>query len=437
MSRSPVRPRDLHRNAPRPVPLVISSAFHVLLAAALLWTWNLPDVNRQQKKLPDEQKETPRETKIIWYHLQKLPEVSSEQGPDTNRRPDAVQPSKTVMISQPKVVAPAPQIIRQPEDPLPLLRVPVPNLIAVKRGSPALPDLPEQPLPLFARRPNVPIALDLKKPEPKEFVPPQLQSTAKKPPTTPTMVAVPEPSVIAPGGSGGSNDVNALVLSLLPGRGVPPPGHSDASAGPAGNGPPGQSQGQGIKIAGVTVRPEPPKEVKPEPESKPYIATSVAPLENTLSAPLPASSRTIPRSIESRFHGRVVYAVVVPMRKVPGYAEDWTIWFTPHQAGEGVTSAAQMRPPLPIRRFFVRNGEVPFPQGRVQIFALIDKLGRIDSITVGGSSGAASDAVIADLKSWEFVPALRNREAVDVDVIVELSYNSRSVGTGTMGTSER
>ena len=392
-----------------------------------------------QQKLPDELKETPHETKIIWYHLQKLPEISSDQGADTNTRPEAVQPSKAVMISQPKMVDPAPQIIRQPEDALPLLRVPVPNLIAIKRGSPALPDLPEQPLPLFARRPNIPIALDLKKPEPKEFVPPQLQSNAKKAPSAPTMVAVPDAPVVAPGGSNGNNDVNALVLSLLPGRGVPPPGHSDASSGPPGNGQPGPSQGQGIKIAGVTVRPEPPKEVKPEPESLPFVATSVAPLQNTLSAPLPPSSRTIPRSIESRFHGRVVYTVVVPMRKVPGYAEDWTIWFTPHQSADGVTSSAtQMRPPLPIRKFLVRKADdTTFPQGRVQFFALIDKLGRVDSITIGGDSTPATDAAIADLKSWQFVPALRNREAVDVDVIVEFSYNSRSASTGTMGTSER
>jgi hypothetical protein len=437
LSRSPARPRDLHRNSPRPVPLIFSSALHVLIATALLWTWNFSETIPQEK-LPDEQKETPHETKIVWYHLQKLPEISSEQGPDTNRRPDAVQPSKTVMISQPKVETPAPQIIRQPEDPLPLLRVPVPNMISVKRGSPALPDLPEQPLPLFARRPNVPVALDLRKPEPKEFVPPQLQSNAKKAPSTPTMVAVPDAPVVSPGGSGGSNDVNALVLSLLPGRGIPPPGHSDASAGPPGNGPPGASQGQGIKIAGITVRPEPPKEVKPEPEPKPYIATSVAPLQNTLSAPLPASSRTLPRSIESHFRGRVVYTVVIPMRKVPGYGEDWIIWFTPHQTGEPVTSSVQMRPPLPVRRFLVRSGEeVTFPQGRLQIFALIDKTGRMDSITVGGGTGGPSDAVIADLKSWEFVPALRNREPVDVDVIVELSYNSRSGSTGTMGTPER
>lgn len=436
MSRRSARPRDLHRNAPRPVPLVISAAFHVLLAFAMLWTWSVPETI--ERELPKEQQETPHETKIIWYHLQTLPEVSSEQGTETNRRPDAVQPSKTVLISQPKVVEPAPQIIRQPEDALPLLRVPVPNMIAIKRGPPTLPDLPEQPLPLFARRPNIPIALDLTKPEPKEFVPPKLESNAKKAPATPTMVAVPDAPVIAPGGSNGTNDVNALVLSLLPGRGVPPPGHAEASAGPPGNGQPGQSQGQGIKIAGMTVRPEP-KEVKPEAEPKPYVATSVAPLQNTLSAPLPASSRTIPRSIEARFHGKVVYTVVVPMRKVPGYAEDWIIWFTPHQAADGVTSAAQMRPPLPIRRFLVRNGDEPvFPQGRVQIFAVIDKLGKLDSITVGsGAAGAASDAVIADLKSWEFVPALRNREAVDVDVMVELSYNSRSGSTGTMGTPER
>lgn len=417
---------------------------HVLAIWGLLWLGDGSQILSRNEP-PDQEQIPPPQTRIIWYHLQKLPVVSSEKGPENSRHPEAVRISKDVIISHTPQVPPTTQIVRTPDDvQTPAPPVPAPNLIAVKKGSEALPEIPEPPLPVLPGAAPIADAIDLRKPPPKQFVPPTL-SSRKTPPTTPSAIPVPEPPIVSPGGAGGSNDVNALVLSLLPGRGaVPPPGRADASSAPPSNGPGGESRGPGIQIAGVTVRPEiqPPKPTPPPPPAetgpKTYVTTSVAPLQSTLSAPLPPSSRTVPQSIEARFRGRVLYAVIIPMKKVPGYSGDWTIWFAAHQVIESAGLAAQMRAPLPIRKSVDQTSRSQtFPQGRVQISAVIDKLGKLESINVVGRNAEAStDAAIADLKSWEFIPALRNHEPVDVDVLFEIYYLKQTDGTSTIGTPE-
>ena len=82
-----------------------------------------------------------------------------------------------------------------------------------------------------------------------------------------------------------------------------------------------------------------------------------------------------------------------------------------------------MRAPLPIRKPIRADAAAPGSStGVIQLSATMNKAGRMNTVTVIGGSGANGDAAIEDLESWEFLPALRNREAVDIDLIVEIPF---------------
>jgi hypothetical protein len=156
----------------------------------------------------------------------------------------------------------------------------------------------------------------------------------------------------------------------------------------------------------------------------PLIATSVAPLQQTFSAPLAPSSRSIPAAVEARFHKRVVYTVVLPMRKVPGYGADWIMWFAEREDANYGAPRGPMRAPLPVRKIFRANaGASADLPARIQMTATINRDGVIAGIeVVGAPSGAAGSAAIEDLKSWQFLPALRNRVPVDTEVVIEITF---------------
>jgi hypothetical protein len=50
----------------------------------------------------------------------------------------------------------------------------------------------------------------------------------------------------------------------------------------------------------------------------------------------------------------------------------------------------------------------------------------MDSVAAIDGSGPAADAAIADLESWEFLPALRNLEPVDIDLVVEIPFGIKT-----------
>jgi len=244
-------------------------------------------------------------------------------------------------------------------------------------------------------------------------------------------------------GSGGASDINALVVNTVHAGAIDaaPPRQSAISAGPVTGNPADNGGRSGMQIAGITVIPRAgtaadtaeaslrsPKDPFKGPIGRaggpqPYVTTRIAPLENTLSAPLPPSSRNIPKLIEERFRGRIVYTMLLPMKGLPGYAGDWTIWFAEREQVEGGGSAAPMRAPLPIRkpiRADVTAREIS--PGVIQFSATMNKTGKMDFVAVIGGAGTARDAAIKDLENWEFLPALRNREAVDIDLIVEIPF---------------
>ena len=145
---------------------------------------------------------------------------------------------------------------------------------------------------------------------------------------------------------------------------------------------------------------------------------------STLSVPLRPSSRTIPAAIDAQFQGRSVYTLVVPIENLPAYGGDWILWFAERDQKPG--DAPSMHAPVPFRKLEPVSAVLGanHVERRVQVLAVIKKDGTVDRVSLLRSAPAAmAQAVIRDLQSWEFKPAMRAGAPVDVDVVVEIPFN--------------
>jgi len=145
----------------------------------------------------------------------------------------------------------------------------------------------------------------------------------------------------------------------------------------------------------------------------------------SLSAPLRPASRTIPRALEARFHGRLVYAIVIPAPKLPAYTGDWIVWFAELSQNSGDPPA--MRAPVPYRKTElseVAPAPVANSEARIQLAAVIQPDGRFGSVTlVKGLASPISESAVADLRRWEFRPATRGGLPIGVEVVIEIPFS--------------
>ena len=443
--------------------------------------WWMPSAATSPGATLYQQEIEPHKDKIVWYHLRKLPEISP--GETAERNPGAKKQNKAILISQ-APNAPAATQLTWTERPRPEPRqFEAPDMISVRRRPEIARAAPELS-PETAGQPAM-AQLQIPKLAPKAFVAPAEQpkrATREARPLSvsdvPTLSEIPKPAgwdrslsplsaasgvrapkpftapeakkpgaregagtVAQPGEApaipvAGVSDVNALALNMLrpalPTR-LPPVTNSRVSAGPR-KGSDGEGSGAGLRIPGITVQPGP-HSANPSTaagagnsEPRPFVATAVAPLQQTFSAPLAPSARSIPAAIETRFHQKVVYTVVLPMRKVPGYSADWIMWFAERDPQNGPTAQVQMRAPLPMRKMS-RAGAADLT-GRIQLLATIDRNGNVAGISrIGTGNTVDLEAATEDLKAWQFLPALRNRLPIDTDIVLEITFG------GTVRTS--
>lgn len=190
----------------------------------------------------------------------------------------------------------------------------------------------------------------------------------------------------------------------------------------------GEVKGVGLTVPNLSIR-----EDTSKPSPAPFVGNRKIVLYaeqvrgipvSTLSVPLRPATRTIPRAIDARFQRRYVYTMVIPIENLQGYSGDWILWFAEREQKPGDTPV--IRAPIPLRKF---ESVEPIPPGartelRVQMSALIKRDGKIDSIVLLRSTGPVLEqAVIKDLGSWEFKPAMRDGVPVDVDVVLEIPFS--------------
>jgi Gram-negative bacterial TonB protein C-terminal len=127
---------------------------------------------------------------------------------------------------------------------------------------------------------------------------------------------------------------------------------------------------------------------------------------------------------------------VIPIENLPEYTADWIIWFSERQTAPGVPEALNVRAPIPLRKF---ESVEPVPPGartevRVQLAGIITKQGKMEvRALLKNLTPSQESAVLRDVQSWEFKPALRDGAPVDIDVVLEIPFSlppQRMLSTG-------
>ncbi len=474
---------DSPRERPSIAALFSSAMLHVAVLA-LAFFGSSPFVPQPEVKTIYEQVIAPEENKIVWYHLRQIPRIDPTEKIGATPDPQGLEKSKDVLISVAPEATPAEQLVlraaltnppvkekpspdpspidSQPPSPKKKIFGPPPSAPPAEIPSPEIPVRPENPAdprPVVPKRAFVPppvsgavapirkTTADLLPPSPdpspgnlvaalldnalntivnrlpnKPFVAPGGQ--VRTPHSSPVF-SVPEPTVASAGETSssilGSSPLQKILGGLPDGR--PPEASRAPTLGPTSS---GDASRNTPRVPGLAIQPAN-KEIVGVPnlpvnEKPVYEETRVAAVRSTLSVPLRPSSRTIPQLIESKFAGRVVYSMIIPAPQLPIYAGDWIMWFAEKEAKPGL--APQIRAPLPRRKFGkASDGLELHPSGRVQFSATLLKSGQLVAVNLMTKPGTPSNqAAVADLERWQFAPALRDGEAVDVDIILEIPF---------------
>jgi TonB family protein len=129
---------------------------------------------------------------------------------------------------------------------------------------------------------------------------------------------------------------------------------------------------------------------------------------------------------DPRLAGRLVYTVAIQMPNVTSYSGSWLVWFAEHQPVPGAPPP-QMKPPVPLRKVdpkYIAAAAADRVEGRVRLFGVIRKDGRVDGILLLRQVDNRLDAsAIEALSKWQFEPALRNGAPVDVDAVFEIPFH--------------
>jgi len=138
-----------------------------------------------------------------------------------------------------------------------------------------------------------------------------------------------------------------------------------------------------------------------------------------------ASSAThVTNAPDARFNGRDVYMMVIQMPNLTSYSGSWLMWYA-----DRTSRASALQPiaaPVPHRKVDPRYTPSLIAervQGRVQLYCVIGREGHVSSIeVVRGADARLNRSAEEALSKWEFEPATRNGEPVDVDVVVEIPF---------------
>ena len=439
-STSPVM-RPVEIETPRPdYPLRVSSFFlsvgtHGLVIAALLFV-SFP--GGQPERPLYEQFIRPQEHKILFYDFrQKVPDVDP-----VNKTGLAAQP-RGAELSEQSIIATSPK----PRSKQVFISVPAPN-IEIDQDLPA---------PLLVARLETSFPPPPAPPKPKKFAPPpplnretklpmqvpmlETQAPALNSPAVtapvlePTLTvseftAPPQNAPVAPTANKGNAKADIAMASLHPAetpdlrvlKGELPAQFSKApTQGAAASGDVAAT----LSVPDLTIR-QPKKEAGPETPVRAVLYSEMvrSASVSTLSVPLRPANRMIPRSVDARFLGRNVYTLAVPIENMPAYDGDWIIWFADQESKPGETPL--VRAPVPFRKIEPVI-EVP-PSGRteerIQVAAMLRKDGKLDGISLlTKATPAVQRAILQDLTSWEYQPATRNGQPVDVDVVLEIPFS--------------
>jgi hypothetical protein len=289
-----------------------------------------------------------------------------------------------------------------------------------------------------ARSSVLPGALNGPQPAPRAFVAPDRKAAGQ----AGDGLAVPE-LPLGQGPVAPSGPVSAVVISATPSAstrfeqpegdraarieyGSPPAGSSSSKAVNGGEGlvVPGVTLGggKGQEGAVMAARASTGPAVPAPGAVTPSVPPSYRPRLDTpsVSIPLRPAGRRVPQQVEAHFRNRIVYCTVLPG---PSGLPDWTVWFGESDPS-GSAQRTVMRPPSTMRIQLTTSVTKLAESGRVWVTARLGKNGRISSVSLppGTAPRLASD-LASEMLSWHFTPAIRNGEAVEVELVLDARFN--------------
>jgi TonB family protein len=142
-------------------------------------------------------------------------------------------------------------------------------------------------------------------------------------------------------------------------------------------------------------------------------------------APAPHAAATkVSGAPDPRFNGREVFMMAIQMPNITSYSGSWLMWYsdrTAHELGLG-----PIAPPVAHRKVdpkYIATAVEERVEGRVTLACVIDKTGKVHGVeVVRGLDERLNRSAEEALSKWEFFPATRKGEPVEVDVLVEIPF---------------
>ena len=125
-----------------------------------------------------------------------------------------------------------------------------------------------------------------------------------------------------------------------------------------------------------------------------------------------------------RFNNREVYMMAIQMPNLSSFSGSWLMWYSDKTArGAGL---APLTPPVAHRKVdpkYFADAVEERKEGTVQLFCVIDKEGLVSGVEIlKGFDPRLDQSAREALAKWEFYPATRQNEAVEVEVVVEIPF---------------
>jgi TonB family protein len=116
--------------------------------------------------------------------------------------------------------------------------------------------------------------------------------------------------------------------------------------------------------------------------------------------------------------------MAIQMSNLTSYSGSWLLWYAARTELE--PNLTPIAAPVPHRKVdpkYTPSAISDHVEGKVQLFCVIGREGTVSSIELlKGADDRLNKSAEEALAKWEFYPATRDGQPVDVDVVVEIPF---------------
>jgi TonB family protein len=134
-------------------------------------------------------------------------------------------------------------------------------------------------------------------------------------------------------------------------------------------------------------------------------------------------------AVDGVLRGSTVYTLALDMPNITSYEGSWILRFTERggSSPEDVLTA-----PVALRKVdpkYIASAAAEGVEGKVLLYAVIRRDGRVDEVRlVQGIDERLDASAVTTFSKWEFEPATRNGQAVDLEAVVQIPFRLKRSG---------